>query len=141
MSGAVRLVDHGEPAVGQPEGSGRAGLPPRLLGALARKIVESLPASEVTTVSAGSGGAVLLYLEDLVADEGGELVLRHGGGETSVLLLSPERPVELGRAVPHITAAGENVSDCRYARFASGLVLYYPCHLTLDIVHLAADDA
>ncbi len=140
MSAVVRLVDHRRPA---PEGDRPATATPsaRLLAALARRIVDSLPADETAAASDGTGSVVFLYLEDLLADEAGEIVLRHGGSESSVVLLSPELVVELGRAVPHITAAGENVSGCRYVRFANGLVLYYSPDLRLEIVHATADDA
>ncbi len=141
MSAVVRLVDHRGPSPEQDDCPAAALPPARLLGALARRIAESLPTEEAPATAGGTGGAVLLHLDDLLADEAGEIVLRHGGSESSVVVLSPEPVLELGRAVPHITAAGENVSGCRYARFANGLVLYYAPDLRLEIVHATADDA
>ncbi len=139
MSAVVRLVDHRSPP---PEEDRPAAATPsgRLLSALARRIADDLPREGAAAATDGAGEAVLLHLEDLLPDEAGEIVLRHGGSERSVVLLSPELVVELGRAVPHITAAGENVSGCRYARFANGLVLYYSPDLRLEIVHATGDD-
>ncbi len=138
MSAVVRLVDHlgsaarrgGDPSA--PRGADR------LLETLARKIASELSSEETT---GALEGVVLLRLEELAADDAGEIVLRTGGSERSVVLVTAQGVVETGRAVPHITAGGENVSGCRYVRFAGGVVLYYPPDLRLEIVHTTADDA
>ncbi|GBD42341.1 hypothetical protein HRbin39_01731 [bacterium HR39] len=80
--------------------------------------------------------ATVLHLEDVVPDEGGEAVLRHGGDLRRVVLLSTRDVEETGRAVPHVTAAGEDVSGMRFVRFAGGPTLYHAASLELEIVRV-----
>ena len=78
----------------------------------------------------------VLHLEDVVPDEGGEAVLRHGGDLRRLVLLSTRDVVETGRAVPHVTAAGEDVSGMRFVRFAGGPTLYHAASLEIEIVRV-----
>ncbi len=80
--------------------------------------------------------ALVLHLEDLLPDEAGEIVLRHGTDASRLLLVTGRDVVETGRAVPHVTATGENVSGMRYAVFRGGPVLYYGAELELEVVRL-----
>ena len=137
MSAVVRLVDHPGSAARRRRESPDGHSPDRLLEALAQRIASQVPPGELPSALEG---VVLLRLGELQADEAGEIVLRTGGSEHSVLLVTTEAVVETGRAVPHITAGGENVSGCRYVRFAGGVMLYYPPDLRLEIVHTTTDD-
>ncbi len=137
MSAVVRLVDR-RTSTRHENDPAAAETPGRLLTRLVQEAVRSL---EDADIPATGEGAILLHRAELIADEAGEILLRPGGSERAVILVSAEPVIETGRAVPHITAAGENVSGCRYLRFADGLVLYHPPDLRLEIVHLADGDA
>ncbi len=137
MSAVVRLIDRRESVRRgrrDPTAAGRGG---RLSARLAREAVEAIE-------EAGSPGesrnTIVLHRDELIADEAGEILLRPGGSEGVVLLVTSEPVVATGRSVPHITAGGENVSGCRYLRFADGLVLHYPPDLRLEIVHTTDGD-
>lgn len=78
----------------------------------------------------------VLHLEDVVPDDGGEAVLRHGGDLRRLVLLSTRDVEETGRAVPHVTAAGEDVSGMRFTRFVGGPILYHAATLEIEIVRL-----
>lgn len=90
----------------------------------------------VDPARAVGAAAAVLHLEDVVPDEGGEAVLRHGGDLRRVVLLSTRDVEETGRAVPHVTAAGEDVSGMRFVRFAGGPILYHAASLELEIVRV-----
>ncbi len=105
--------------------------------ASARAVVAALlEGLDPLLVEMRDSGAVVIELEDVVPDEAGEAVLLHGGDARRLVVLASRAVEESGRAVPHITAAGENVSGMRYVRFAGGPVLYYPAPLELEIVRL-----
>lgn len=76
----------------------------------------------------------LLVLADLVPDAGGEIVLRPGGLDRRFRLAVSVPPVETGRAAPHVTAAGEDVTGFRFVRFAHGPTLYHPADVELELV-------
>ncbi|GBD43116.1 hypothetical protein HRbin40_00581 [bacterium HR40] len=80
----------------------------------------------------------VLAFADLVPDEGGEVVLRPGGLDRRVRLLVPLLPVEQGRSVPHVTAAGEDVTGMRFVRFAGGPVVHLPADVELEFVLVGA---
>lgn len=98
-------------------------------------VVEALLGTVDPARVAGAATAVL-HLEDVIPDEGGEAVLRHGGDLRRVVLLSTRDVEETGRAVPHVTAAGEDVSGMRFVRFSGGPTLYHAASLELEIVRV-----
>ncbi len=108
----------------------------RLIRIIAREIAEGCRRLHGDEEFCTTGGVAVLCREDLLADEGNEIVIRHGGSERCVILLSSRAPVRSGRAVPHITAAGENVSGCRYVAFDDGMTVYYPSDLEFEVVHV-----
>lgn len=80
---------------------------------------------------------VLLYAE-LVPDSGDEIVLRPGGLDRRFRFIAPRLPIETGSALPHITAAGEDVTGLHFLRFDDGLTLYYPPDVELEFIVLEA---
>ena len=96
--------------------------------AFARRLLESVWPTDVETAPA------LLWLSDLIPDSGREVVLRPGGLDRRFRVLVPFLPLESGRALPHITAAGENVTGLHFVRFENGLTLYYPPDVELEFV-------
>lgn len=69
-----------------------------------------------------AGDTVVLNLQDLLPDAGGEVVI-HGAG--LALGLATDRTVTAtGTAAAHVTAAGENVAGFRYYQFDGGITLY-----------------
>lgn len=80
----------------------------------------------------------VLVLADLVPDTGGEIVLRPGGLDRRFRIAVSVLPVESGRATPHVTAAGEDVTGFRFVRFPRGPTLYHPADVELEFVVLDA---
>ena len=110
----------------------------RSRAALLRALLEGSGAGEEGSAGAiyALRNAVVLHLEDLLPDEAGEVVVRHGTDASRLLVVTTRDLVETGRAVPHVTASGENVSGMRYAVFRGGPVLYYGAELELEVVRL-----
>jgi hypothetical protein len=63
-------------------------------------------------------------LEELLPDEGGEVVIHGDAGDVTVLTDDPV--VARGVSWDHITRAGHAVLGFAYCRFADGLTLFYP---------------
>lgn len=76
----------------------------------------------------------VLLLTELVPDSGGEIVLRPGGFDRRFRIVVPLLPAETGKALPHVTAAGEDVTGLHFVRFEGGPVLYYPPDVELEFV-------
>jgi len=74
---------------------------------------------------APSGETVTLALDELMPDEGGEIVvLNQAGADTAVLTDDPV--TARGVKDTHVTRAGHDVSGYAYCRFAGGMTLFYP---------------
>ncbi len=138
MSAVVRLIDRRVSVRHGQEDPTAARTRDHLSARLARAAIAGL--DEAGEPVEGTN-TVVLHRDELIADEAGEILLRPGGSEAAVLLVTSASVVATGRSVPHITAGGENVSGCRYLRFADGLVLHYPSDLRLEIVHPTDGDA
>ncbi len=72
-----------------------------------------------------------LALGDLIADGGGELFLDAQG---QLDIRADSEIVGKGEAAPHLTQAGEDVGGLTYVAFASGVTLYYPRGLDLNVI-------
>jgi hypothetical protein len=82
------------------------------------------PSSAPESQIPGSGEAtVVLDLNDLLPDSGGEIVLRMTGVET-LAVATDSAVAATGLAEAHVTAAGENVAGLRFYQLDSGLTLY-----------------
>lgn len=66
---------------------------------------------------------VVLSLQDLLPDAGGEVVI-HGVGVGAVGVATDQTVTATGTADAHVTAAGEDVSGFRYYQLDSGITLY-----------------
>lgn len=84
--------------------------------------------------AADDEGVPILAFTDLQPDAGDEVVLRPGGFDRRFRILTPLLPVEQGRALPHVTAAGEDVTGMRYVRFPHGPAVYFPADVELEFV-------
>lgn len=73
---------------------------------------------------------VVLALQDLLPDSGGEIVI-HGGGFSAVGVATDQAVTASGTADAHVTAAGEDVSGFRYYQLDGGLTLYCPADTSL----------
>lgn len=82
--------------------------------------------------------APVLLLAELVPDSGGEIVLRPGGRDRRFRIIAPQLPTETGTALPHVTAAGEDVTGLHFVRFDDDLTLYYPPDVELEFIVLEA---
>ena len=93
-----------------------------------------LVAADAAMISGPSAAAPLtLSLEDLMPDEGDEIVLSAPDG-SPVVLTADDTVVNSGIADGHTTAAGIDVSGLSFVEFSSGLKLYYEGDLSLDSV-------
>lgn len=80
------------------------------------------------------GVRVVLPLDALVPDEGGEIVLFDDSGLGTVVL-EADRPVaETGRVGRHRTRSGEDVSGWQFVRFEGGPVVYHRPEVKLVVV-------
>lgn len=66
---------------------------------------------------------VVLSLQDLLPDAGGEVVI-HGVGLGAVGVATDQAVTATGTADAHVTAAGEDVSGFRYYQLDGGITLY-----------------
>ena len=60
-------------------------------------------------------------------------MLLPGDGQAALTLVGAEPVTGRGRAAPHLTATGEDVSGFSYVSFASGLTLYHPAELDVSL--------
>jgi hypothetical protein len=72
---------------------------------------------------ASGPGTVVLELNDLLPDSGGEIVLRMTGVGT-LAVATDQAVAATGLAEAHVTAAGENVAGLRYYQLDGGVTLY-----------------
>jgi hypothetical protein len=92
---------------------------------------EPLAAPETSALLAGpdtvgaetEGDAVVLTLEDLMADDAGEVVL--AADNVAISLKTEGHVVDGGVVADHITATGVDVSGLSYATLDSGITIYY----------------
>ena len=75
--------------------------------------------------------AVLLTLEDLVADEAGEVVLE--ADNVAISLKTDGHVVDGGVAADHVTSAGVDVSGLLFATLDTGITIYYSGHVELIV--------
>lgn len=66
---------------------------------------------------------VVLDLQDLLPDSGGEIVIHAARGDT-IGVSTAQAVTGTGMADSHVTAAGEDVSGFRYYQLAGGITLY-----------------
>ncbi|MGQ0663599.1 MAG: hypothetical protein ACT4P2_08425 [Pseudomonadota bacterium] len=67
--------------------------------------------------------AIVLALEALLPDTGGEIVI-HSEGVGAIGIQTDYLVIASGTAEAHVTAAGENVSGYFYYRLDNGITLY-----------------
>ncbi len=74
---------------------------------------------------AASGETLTLALDELIPDQGGEVVvLNQVGADTTVVTDDPI--TARGVRDAHVTQAGHDVSGYAYCRFSGGITLFYP---------------
>lgn len=96
---------------------------------LAMALVNDADAAELdaeVTVSGmlpNSAATATLVIEDLLANDQGEVVLDGGG---AVAIQTDGHVVDAGHSEGHVTSNGDDVSGYAYLTFDSGLTLFYP---------------
>jgi hypothetical protein len=90
------------------------------------------PPHEAALPGADPGGFELA-LGELIGDANGEVVVFNDSNLRSLTLRTDAAVVAEGRAAPHVTAAGADVTGCRFVTFAGGLTLYVPAGLELVV--------
>ena len=90
-----------------------------------------LPAPASGTAGDDAPARLSLALGDLIADGSGELVLDAQG---QLDIRADSEVVGKGEAAPHLTEGGEDVGGLTYVAFASGITLYYPGDLDLNVI-------
>ncbi|MGF1474349.1 MAG: hypothetical protein ACFB6S_02155 [Geminicoccaceae bacterium] len=68
---------------------------------------------------------VTLALDDMLQDEGGEVVLYNDSGLRSMELADNPPVLSQGVSDQHVTAGGEDVTGFRFVTFEGGMTLYY----------------
>ena len=97
------------------------------------------PSEAVASEGVASGMAeVELALADLVSDARGEIVFYNNSGFRSLAVRTDRAVVDEGRAGPHLTAAGEDVSGFKFVTFDNGLTLYFEAGLDLVLLSASA---
>ena len=90
--------------------------------------------SEVADVNlAFDVDALTLTLDDLVPDDGAELVVV-APDNTKVNLVADQTVIATGQVEHHITASGIDVSGFFYITFSTGVTLYYTGDLSVSVV-------
>ncbi len=77
-----------------------------------------------------AGETVFLELEDLLADDSGEVVL-FAGEELPVNIVTDEPLTDAGIAQAHVTATGVDVTGHYFYSFENGVTLYSPTDLPI----------
>ncbi len=90
--------------------------------------------SHIPPVTASLGGddndSVVLDLQDLLPDSGGEIVI-HSAGLGIIGVSTGQTVTATGMTETHVTAAGEDVSGFRYYQLDGGITLYCPAETSL----------
>lgn len=104
------------------------------LNELAR-VLEGLASDPVVPAAIDEADAEIeLQIGDLVSDHNGEVVFFNDSGARTVGITSDVPVVADGRADPHVTASGADVTGYRFVTFENGPTLYFEDGLDL-IVH------
>ena len=80
----------------------------------------------------------VLAVQDMLGDEGGEVVLWAGHGIRAILIETHSSVVARGVAGRHVTAVGEDVAGLCFLTFADGPKLYFPGSLDLALTLASA---
>jgi len=108
------------------------------LAAFARALIESDAGPDMAALAQPApapqgGGRFELSLDELLSNEAGELVLE-SGTPSAVELHAGEALLDAGIKEAHTTADGADVSGFSYMSFASGVTVYYPPDVDLNLV-------
>lgn len=77
---------------------------------------------------------VSLHLEDLMAGVDGEIVIFNDSSFTEMVLITAAKVIDSGRVAQHVTAEGEDVSNCAFLVFDNGIRLFYSPELTIHVM-------
>ncbi len=91
----------------------------------ARQRGERPAGEEPAGAEVGDGVRLVLPLDALMPDEGGEVVLYDDSGLGTVVVEADRAVAERGRAGRHRTCGGEDVSGWSFVRFEGGPVVYH----------------
>lgn len=91
--------------------------------------IEGLPAEAPAIIP--ESDTLVLDLQDLLPDSGGEIVI-HGAG-IGLAVSTGQIVTATGTAESHVTASGEDVSGYRYYQLESGITLYCMADVTLSL--------
>jgi hypothetical protein len=83
---------------------------------------------------------VTLSLNELLPDEGGEIVIHNQAG-TDVTVLTDDPITDRGIEHDHVTRAGHDVSGFAYCRFTGGITVFYPRSHSLCVTEEETIDA
>jgi hypothetical protein len=85
------------------------------------------------TGASGSSAEVVLAMNDLIADEHGEIVFFNDSDLRRLVVKGDAVVVAEGRSAAHTTSAGEDVSGFSFVTFDTGVTLYYQPGLDLVV--------
>jgi len=85
--------------------------------------------TETALPATGNADMVVLALQDLLPDSGGEIVFRSAG--IGLVISTGQTLTATGTAEGHVTASGEDVSGYRYYQLEGGITLYCQSDVSL----------
>lgn len=84
-------------------------------------------------LSTGNEAGLVLNLDDLLPDAGGEVVLS-AEDTTDISLVTDHAVIESGQASAHVTASGIAVDGFGYHMFDNGMTVFFTPDLALHVV-------
>lgn len=102
---------------------------PDILGGVLSTMAESIAAEPKKP-----DNILELPINSLIKDKNGEVVFSETAGFGGIRLVGSEVVVSEGRSPSHITASGFDVRGFSYKRLGSGMIVYYPDFVRLDVV-------
>lgn len=81
----------------------------------------------------GAENFLILRMDELLPDSGGEVVLLDDAGE-GFAIVTQDHVAGQGVAEPHVTASGLDVNGFSFTTFDSGITIFYPSESKLLVV-------
>ena len=89
--------------------------------------------TEAAVAADGAADFLVLRMQDLLPDAGGEIVLFQDLGE-SLKLVTQDHLAGQGESIDHVTASGLDVAGYSFCAFDSGITIFYPSTMKLELV-------
>ena len=81
----------------------------------------------------GTDNLLVLRMDELLPDSGGEIVILDGVGE-GLAIVTQDSVAGQGVSDPHVTASGLDVQGYAFTTFGSGITIFYPSEAKLLVL-------